>query len=68
MTIEETVDEIVELVFHSAAVSDDGYVQERAVRAGIWDLLEEFEKSVASHTARGLERELLAEQETGEDI
>ena len=58
MTIEDCTDEIIELVYHSAVVHDDPYVQERAVRAGVWDLLEEFEASVVSDRVKGLEHEL----------
>ena len=43
MTTEELTDEIIELVYHSACVSDDPYVQERSVRAGVWDLIEQYD-------------------------
>ena len=42
MEIRDLCDEIVELCYHSAAISDDDYVQERATHAGIWDLIQQY--------------------------
>jgi len=42
---EQAVDEIIELVYHSAVVSDDNWVQERCTRASVFDILEEYRNS-----------------------
>ena len=43
MDQEELVDEIVELAFHSEPVDPRPFVNERAVRAEIWDLIERYD-------------------------
>ena len=47
MNAEQLSQEIIQLVYHQAVVSDDPYVQEVAVQTSIQDLLEEFEDDAA---------------------
>lgn len=63
MDIENLVDEIVELCYHSVAISDDGYVQERATRAGIWDLIQQYTDELVEDRIATLTRELEAWRE-----
>lgn len=46
MDIRDLVDEILELALHSDPVSADDYVQERAVHARVWDLIEQHDKEL----------------------
>lgn len=63
MEIEELVDEVIELCYHSAVVSDDPYTQERATHAGVWDLIERYTAQFESDKIAALERELAAWRE-----
>jgi hypothetical protein len=46
MEIRELADEIIDLVYHGAVLSDDPSVQERIVHSDIYNLIEQFEKEI----------------------
>lgn len=45
MTPEQATDDIIELVYHSAVVSDDPWVQEVHTQVAVRDILEELQNS-----------------------